>query len=434
MKLSYFYTFILLHLFLTSSLFASNPRDAILESKIKNSDEYRYGEAIGADPEKAKEAARRALCQKIYIAIASSSDRTVSETDADFRDATVINTQTYSALNLQNLNDLTFKENDLFRVIAYIDNESLSKSFDESKQKVRDMVKLVLQSESEGRIGDALKMLYWAYLRTHTYVGELKLGLDGIDITDARMAIERKMKHITTNLDIKADPCIRSAGSSTTTLAFTYNGKPVQNIDFSYYCGEGDDQICISNGEKAYITIYKELTQRRVPLPLRIEYIYTGEMRSQPEILNLYRIFKDKCIDLFVEVDLIAPWIPEQRVEERQPEQKPPVLKLLPRPAPRDWSFSIQVLADIDDKLEFQEELTKLKEAGQLYTANDVSQLSKNDRHYLTLYCDQVVTALLFYDGTIYKNVRTGREYGNYKEVLPAAGVISATWIGEASK
>ena len=424
----------LILLLLACMSYALDIEDRALEKQIKNSGKYRWGEASDTDPEKAKEVAVRALCQNISVAITATSDRTVSETESDFQDSTIIVTQTYSALNLQNLGSLVFREKDLTRAIAYIDTASLSISFETSKQKVRDMVKLALQAESENRIGDALKQFYWAYLLTHSYIGKLDLGLYGIGISNARMAIERKMTQIATNLNVKADPCIRSAGSSTTTLAFNYNGNAVQNIDFSYYCGEGDDQICISNGEKAYITIYKELTQRRVPLPLRIEYVYAGEMRSQPEILNLYKIFKGKCIDLFVDVELIAPWINDERLQPEKTKLAVQVIKSLPKPASCDWSISIRVLADIKDKQEFQEELTKLKDTGQFYTASDVSQLSSKDRHYLALYCDLDVTALLFHDGLKYKNVRTGREYGDYKDVLPAEGVVSATWIGEVIK
>ncbi|MDP8241064.1 MAG: hypothetical protein P9X24_18385 [Candidatus Hatepunaea meridiana] len=429
------YSIIILLLSITLS-YASGTRDKALEAQIKNTGEYRWGEAVNVDPEKAKDAAKRNLCQNIWVAITATSGHRITETESSFQDSSVMSTQTYSALNLQNLSVLTFNENDMTRAIAYIDNASLSQSFETSKQKVRDMVKLAKQAESEGRIGDALKMLYWAYLRTHTYVGELNLGLDGIEIADARMAIERKMKQLVSNLDIKADPCSRTAGCTNTRLTLTYRGNPVSNIEFSYYCGEGDGDDCISinNGENAYITIFKELTQRRVPLPLRIEYVYPGEMRSQPEILNLYGIFKDKCIDLFVEVDLIASWIPEERAEEARQKSAPLVVKPLPKPASRDWSISVQVLADINSKREFQEELTKLKDAGQLYTASDISQLSKNDGHYLALYCNQCVTALLFFDGIKYKNVRTGREYDSYKDILPAEGEVSVTWIGEVRK
>ena len=418
----------------TTICLANGIDDRFLRS-IKDSGYYYFGEGHDQTEEVARRQAKVRLLESITVAISSTTmdiSREINfEVSEDYENVLL----TYSSLSLQNLQTRTDQNRDGWYALSYISKSDLEDSFAQAKQNVRDMVKLALQAESEGRIGDALKRLYWAYLLTHTYVGELKLGLDEIDVADARMAIERKMEKVGSNLSITAAPCVRSAGSSTTTLAFSHNGKPVQNLDFSYYCGEGDDQICISNGEKAYITIYKELTQRRVPLPLRIEYVYAGEMRSQPEVLNLYKIFKDKSIDLFVTVDLIMPWIPKERIEQPRKAQKTPVITiLLPKPAPRDWSYSIQVLADISDKHEFQKELTKLKDTGQLYSANDLSQLSASDRHYLALYCDQIVTALLYFDGNKYKNVRTGREYADYKVILPTESEVSGTWIGEVNK
>ena len=412
---------------------ASEIGDRVLRS-IMDSGQYYFGEGHGQTEDDARRQAKVTLLESISVAISSKTIDVTQEVNFEVSENYENILTTYSSLSLQNLQTRIEENRDGWYAISYISKTDLEASFYQAKQKVRDMVKLALQAESEGRIGDALKMFYWAYLRTHTYVGQLDLGLEGIEVSDARIAIEMKMKKIVSNLSVTAAPCVRSAGSSTTTIAFSYNSKPVQNIDFSYYCGEGDDQICISNGEKAYITIYKELTQFRVPLPLRIEYVYAGEMRSQPEILNLYKIFKDKQIELFVEVDLIAPWIAEERVEQSRPEPEIQRVKSLPKPTPRDWSLSILVLADIQDKKEFQEELTKLKDVGNLSTASDVSQLIKNDRHYLALYCDQSVTALLYYDGVKYKNVRTGREYSDFRALLPAEGEISATWIGEANK
>ena len=427
--------FVVLFLILVSiSLSTALDRDDGFLKSVRNSGRYNYGEGYGKTEEDARRQARVRLLESIVVSITSITTDQKREANFEIEEEYESILTSYSSLSLQNLQTDTFEDRDGWYAVSYISKTDLEASFRQEKQKVQDMVKLARQAESEARIGDALKMLYWAYLRTHTYVGQLDLGLEGIDVSDARIAIEMKMKKIVSNLAVNAAPCVRSAGSTQTTLAFFYSGFSVKNLDFTYYCGEGDDPICISDGEKAYITIYKELTQHRVPLPLRIDYVYFSEMRSQPEILNLYGIFKDKCIDLFVEVDLIAPWIPEDRVEQPRPKRSVPVVKSLPKPALRDWSFSILVLADIKDKREFQEELTKLKDTKILYTADNLYQLSKSDRHYLALYCDQSVTALLYYDGVKYKNVRTGREYADYKSLLPAEGEISGTWIGEANK
>ncbi|NQU06664.1 MAG: hypothetical protein HQ568_11270 [Calditrichaeota bacterium] len=427
MKLSHFHTFVLLPLLLTSQLLASDVQDAIKEREVKQSAQYRYGEGIDTDPTKAEEAAMRDLCQKISVAITATSDRKVIEVESDLKDSTVIETQTYSALHLQNLGKLRFTEKGKTRVIAYIDTASLSKSFETAKQKVRDMVFLAIRAESDGRIGDALRGYYWAYLLTHTYVGELDLELEGINITDAQLALVEKLKAVAKGLTAKAESCTRTAGSVEAPVMFNYNDKPVQNLDFSYYCGEMTDYGYVSDGSAAYITLYFGPSKQRHKLPLGIEYAYAGsEMRCNPEIENLYRIFKDKRFDLYVDVELYLPWNAEE-APSRQPEPES-----LPKPVLQNWSVTIQVLSDIADRHEFDKALSDYYQAGRLSIAPDKSQLPNDNNIYVALLDSKQLAALLYYDSSKYINVRTGREYGDYLDAFKGEAMV--IWIGEPKK
>ena len=417
-----FYTFILLY-FLTFLLaFASNPRDKILESQVKNSGEYRWGEAIDADRGQAKEWARRDLCQKIYVAITSSSDRTISESNAELSDTTTIKTQTYSALNLQNLNDLVLDESNQYRVVAYIDTASLNKSFEESKQKVSDIVNLALQAESEGRIGDALKMLYWAYLLTHTYCGELNLEFEGIDVLDARLAISEKMIRIIKNISVTAEPCYRKAGSVNSTLSFYYNDKPIQNLEFGYQCGEGDEFGYIDNGSSETITLYHDINSRTYPLWISIEYIYLGQMRRKPEILNLYEIFKNKELDLSICVELTAPWVAGKK------EKKKPVV-IPPPPVKTGFSTTIEILADIKEKSEFDEALHDYNRSGKIIIARERSSIPSGNNIFVVILDETKKKELLFLTNGKYQSVKTRKIYSDYHDAYTGDAMV--IWLGE---
>ena len=409
---------------------ASDADDLILETKIKNSGEYRFGEATDVDPEKAKERARRDLCQKIYVAIAATSDRVVIEKDSNFSDSTVMKTKTYSALSLQNLGSLMFQEKNLIRAIAYIDTGSLALSFDASKEKVSDMVKIAMQAETEGRIDDALKMLYWAYLRTHSYVGELDIDLGGVEVTDARMAISEKMKRITDNLVVKAEPCYRKASSVGSALSFFYNGQPVQSLEFGYQCGDGDDYGNVENGKPVHITLYHSLNTHTYPLWLCLEYEYLREMRTQPEVINLYDIFKDKKFELNVCVDLVAPWIPAPNIVPgtTMPAKKPPA----PPKAMKQWSTTIEVLTDIESKQEFDEALYDYMQSGKVYIAGDRSQLPGGCNIFVVILDQSRKIELLYLDNQKYKSVKTGKIYDDYHDAY--SGDAMVIWMGEAAR
>ncbi|NQU63013.1 MAG: hypothetical protein HQ517_01830, partial [SAR324 cluster bacterium] len=247
---------ILILSFLACMSYASDAEDRALENQIKNSGGYRWGEATDVDLDNAKAQSKKYLCENIYVAITNKIKIKKTEDDLGYTDNTAVVTTSLSALNLQNLSYLTFKEKDMTRAIAYIDTASLSLSFEASKTNVRDRVKLAQQAESEGRIGDALKLLYWAYLLTHSYVGELSLGFDGIDIDDARLAISEKMNRITDGVNVRAEPCYRKANEVCSKLSFFYNGHSVQNLDFGYQCGDGDGYGYVEKGSSEIITLY----------------------------------------------------------------------------------------------------------------------------------------------------------------------------------
>jgi len=421
----------ILFLFLFASFGnASDADDRILEAKIKNSKAYRYGEATDVDFEKAKEGARRDLCQKIYVAITSSSDRTVSETESDFSDSTVMKTITYSALSLQNLGSLIFQEKNLTRAIAYIDTGSLTLSFDAAKEKVRDMVKIALQAETEGRIDDALKMLYWAYLRTHSYVGELDLELAGIDVGDARLAISEKMKQIADNLVVEAEPCYRKASSVGSALSFFYNGQPVQSLEFGYQCGDGDDYGNVENGKPVHITLYHSLNAHTYPLWLCLEYEYLREMRTQPEVINLYDIFKDKKFELNVCVDLVAPWIP---APDKVPVKTTSARKTpTPPKAKKQWSTTIEVLTDIVSKQEFDEALYDYTQSGKVHIAGDRSQLPGGCNIFVVILDQSRKLELLYLDNQKYKSVKTGKIFNDYHDAYKGDAMV--IWMGEPTR
>ncbi|MCF7810566.1 LPP20 family lipoprotein [bacterium] len=424
MKFLYFYTLVLLYFLTCFPLLASDVQDKIKEREVKQSAQYRYGEGIDADPAKAEEAAMRDLSQKIYVSLSTSTEQAVTETETAIGSDYEQVTKTYSALCLQNLGKLLFTEKGKTRVIAYIDTASLSKSFETAKQKVRDMVSLAQKAESEGRIGDALRGYYWAYLLTHTCFGELDLNFEGINISDAQLALAEKLKAVAKGLSPKSESCTRTAGSVEAPVMFYYNDKPVQNLDFSYYCGEMTDYGCVSDGNAAYITLYFEPTNRRHKLPLGIEYAYAGaEMRCNPEIENLYRIFGDKTFDLFVDVELYLPWI----AEEAAPKHPEPAA--LPKPALRNWSVTIQVLSDITDRHEFDKALSDYYQSGRLSITPNICHLPKNNNIYVALLDSKQLAALLYYDGVKYTNVRTGREYADYLDAFKGEAMV--IWIGE---
>ena len=84
------------------------PEYAGQTANIRTSKEYIWGEGTGENIEKAESAAMRDLVEKIYIAVSASTQRKQLETDREYADSVKQVINTYSALQLTNLQKLQF--------------------------------------------------------------------------------------------------------------------------------------------------------------------------------------------------------------------------------------------------------------------------------------------------------------------------------------
>ena len=400
---------------------ASEIGDRVLRS-IMDSGQYYFGEGHGQTEDDARRQAKVTLLESISVAISSKTIDVTQEVNFEVSENYENILTTYSSLSLQNLQTRIEENRDGWYAISYISKTDLEASFYQAKQKVRDMVKLALQAESEGRIGDALKMLYWAYLLTHTYCGELNLEFEGIDVLDARLAISEKMIRIIKNISVTAEPCYRKAGSVNSTLSFYYNDKPIQNLEFGYQCGEGDEFGYIDNGSSETITLYHDINSRTYPLWISIEYIYLGQMRRKPEILNLYEIFKNKEFDLSICVELTAPWVAGKK------EKKKPVV-IPPPPVKTGFSTTIEILADIKEKSEFDEALHDYNRSGKIIIARERSSIPSGNNIFVVILDETKKKELLFLTNGKYQSVKTRKIYSDYHDAYTGDAMV--IWLGE---
>ncbi len=412
-------------LFLTAAL-VFGQTDLVREREIKSTGQYRWGEGVHADPTKAEDAAMRDLVQKIYVAVTTRTERDVTETDTEFHDTTRVQIGSYSALQLLGVDELRFQKDGSTRVVAFIDTADLTRSFELSKRKVRDMVALGQQAESECRIGDALRSYYWAYLLTHTYFGELSLDL-GLGISSsAQTALAEKINRLATEISTQAEPCYREAGSVNALVYFYHSGEPVRNLNVKYYSGDGIDWETVEDG-RAWLSLNYEPERRHHPLSLSIEYAYPTEMyRRNPEIENLFRIFQDKGFDCTLELELLVPWLPEEPPSPAS-SQTLPALKSSTKSGNR-WSVTIQVLSGIEDSREFRRALADYADVGYLKFTRDVGQIGEGFRIFSVLLDEQRVQALFYHDKDRLIDTSSGKVYDQLTDAFK--GEAYQIWIG----
>ncbi|MBC8204854.1 MAG: hypothetical protein H8E87_05010 [FCB group bacterium] len=394
----------------------------ISESVIKHSGGYKWGEAVSEDAEEAYDNALNDLSRKIQVAINIKLESSKLETDSGYSENAARHIVTYSALYVRNLGKLTFAEGTLTRVLVYISEEDLKASFEASKQRIRDMMSFAGQALEERRIGDALKYYYWSYLLSHTLMDTMNLGLSGQNVMNPQTALPEEIKRIVSRLEVKTVECYPEAGGITAALRFLYDGAEIQSLDFTYFAGDGDDYISMKQGENAYIRLYFGTANVKSSLPLRIEYAYSHEMRTSPEIENLYCIFKEKEFECMVDALLYLSWNVKDTKDTT--ETKP---QILPEPVSHKWPHAVKVLAGIEDRREFFETLDIYDKINRVKYAVKAEQLGILYDVYIAFLDENKVAAVLHFGDEKVVNVKNGKVCADYKKEFAGYRTI---WIG----
>ncbi|MDP8240103.1 MAG: hypothetical protein P9X24_13520 [Candidatus Hatepunaea meridiana] len=428
-----FLTF-LLSFILISPTNASDLHDTIKEREIRGSEEYHFGEGRGVDETSAREAADKDLISKIHVSISSEHSSRVTEVaTGDASNITDIFStahSSYSGLYLRGLEHLSFKEDNGCRAVSFIQVDSLEASYKAQEQKILDMIDRAHTAVAELRIGDALKEYYWAFLVSHTYPYTIRIDQSKDTGCDPKGYITSEIRSIIKRITIDSKDCYREADVIMAPLQFYYQGQAVRNLRFTYYDGEGRPDGFIENGVVDPLPLYNQPTSRYAPQSLCIEYAYANEMRLDPEIKALYEIFKSKTFIADKSVRLKFPWIPGEDIAVNKTVKKEPSIRKPPEiKTKHEWSRTVRVLADAKsckDLFRAMEDYVNLRRIRIGTGWKDVAE--KGRQIFCVVYDADGVSATLYFDGRIFKDVKTGAAY---TELGEAFGGKRIAWFSE---
>jgi len=149
------------------------------------------------------------------------------------------------------------------------------------EQRILEYEESACSAEEEGRIGDALRYHYWAYvlLRSLPRPSSMRGG-------DGRMllvGIPERMNGILGGLSVRA-----AKEGSRMLLSFRYDGCPVRNLSFVCFTGAGWSPRTEVSGGAATV----ELAQGALGeiVQLKIEYRYEADAVVDPELSELLRV------------------------------------------------------------------------------------------------------------------------------------------------
>lgn len=263
------------------------------EVKSRN-DVFLYGEGWGATVEEADQQALAALISKISVVV--SSDFTITEDEKsvngvlDAASYTNMKLQTYSTATLTNTERIVIDNNaDEAHIGRFVRRAELNRIFEGRIRTIKEYIRLGGVAEEACKIDDALRNYYWAYslLKSVQRPAEISFSNseNGSEIHPLTWLPE-KIGEIFDDLDVKV---VGNDGTHVD-LLFTYQGKPVGSLDFTYFDGRNWSNISsVKNGRGTI-----EFAQGMIPKNIQInyEYTYRGQSHINQEVKGVLDVVK----------------------------------------------------------------------------------------------------------------------------------------------
>lgn len=271
------------------------PCSAQTWNEVKShSAQYLFGEGVGATVEEADQQALADLISKISVAV--SSDFTISEDEMtlngklDSKSYTNAKVRTYSAATLTNTERIVIESTpDEFRIGRFIKRTELNRIFEGRILSLKEYIRLGRQAESSLKIDDALRSYYWAYALLKSVQHPAEVSYEDEETGESFQPLTwlpERINYILSNLDAK----IVGNDGTNVDLSFSYNGKPVTSLDFTYF--DGRNWSNISSVKDGVGTM--EFGKGMVPQNIQInyEYAYRSQSHINPEIKSVLGVIK----------------------------------------------------------------------------------------------------------------------------------------------
>ena len=250
--------------------------------QIKKDDRYIWGEGWGKSVEEADRQALASLSSKISIVVSGNFRQIEEQVDtpsgSNYISVKSNRIAMTSNATLSNTNRIVLETGKKSHVGRWISRSELDTVFSIRKERVLEFEEYASIAEMDGRIGDALKYHFWAYvlLRTLQHPSELRDESGRMLLN----AIPARMNGILDELTVSAD----KKGCSLI-LAFSYRGQQVQDLSFRYFDGSRWSGHC--GVFKGYAQVEMAPGALAEVIQSRIEYEYKGDAMMDEELVEI---------------------------------------------------------------------------------------------------------------------------------------------------
>lgn len=255
---------------------------------------YLWGEGFADTDDEADDAALQDLLSRITVEVSSHFDMTTDElnTNGKIDNKTYIQqkVETFSAATLTNTERQILSREPKAHVVRWMKRTEVDKIFAGRINKVREYFRLAQNAERDARVDDALRYYYWAFslLKSVPDNTRVKGEVDGHSyclVTYIPECLNRVFDNISARVVSKKDNYV--------TVAFTYNGKPVSRLDYTYFDGRDRSNIYTAKDGLGVLELVPGASTDN--LQIQYEYTYRHEAEnSDKETASVLRVVKGK--------------------------------------------------------------------------------------------------------------------------------------------
>lgn len=260
---------------------------------IKNDHKnYISGEGWGDSLEEAEQNALAALIRQISVVVIQ--DFEVTNIEKQYNDDTEVQSylenkiQTYSNATLTNTETMVLSQEPDAHVARWMKRSELEKVFEGRRAKVREYMINAEKAESKGKVDDALRNYYWAYILLTTL--PLPSEMKHIDAENNEHTLVTYIPERMNEICESITASVASRNGDDLNLFFTYEGKPVASLDYTYFDGRRwSNQYSAKDGKGVLELAPGALGET---LQLKIEYAYKNEAHIDREIYSVISVIK----------------------------------------------------------------------------------------------------------------------------------------------
>ena len=284
----------LVALFLFFSVFMLTAQNQPSVAEIQSSGSYLYGIGQADEYRQADNNALDHLITQITVQVESYFVGKTTEVEGTVEEFAQSVVKTYSNVSLISAKSVLISDRKgKYEVMRYISLRDMEQVYADRKNKIIDFVQAGIKAESNLRIGDALKNYYWGLLLLQSHKDRDAITCDFPDIGNRLLmsALPELINNVFTYLDfeVKNTEWRPTEKYKAFYLQITYNGKPVDNLDFTFWTGRGySNPVSVRSG-LGLTEFYDVVADQPDKIKLAVEYAYENKSSYDLEVNAVFQ-------------------------------------------------------------------------------------------------------------------------------------------------